>query len=65
MSFTPGGNLSENYAVTLKDIDGGNFFAHAYETDDGRWFDRAGLPCDKPKILAKQSDTEVDSGSDT
>ena len=51
--------------ITLKDIDGGNFFAHAYETDDGRWFDRAGLPCDKPKILAKQSDTEVDSGNDT
>ena len=23
--------------ITLKDIDGGNFFAHAYETDDGRY----------------------------
>jgi hypothetical protein len=49
----------------LKDIDGGNFFAHAYETDDGRWFDRGGLPCARPKILAKQSDTEVDSVDNT
>jgi len=51
--------------ITLKDIDGGNFFAHAYETDDGRWFDRGGLPCARPKILAKQSDTEVDSVDNT
>ena len=51
--------------ITLTGIDGDNFFAHAYETDDGRWFDRAGLPCAKPKILAKQSDIEVDSGNDT
>jgi len=51
--------------ITLKDIDGSNFFAHAYETDDGRWFDRGGLPCARPKILAKQSDTEVDSVDNT
>lgn len=50
--------------ITLTDLEGNNFFAHAFETDDGRWFDRAGLPCAKPKTLAKQSDTEEDSGDD-
>ena len=50
--------------ITLTGINGDNFFAHAYETADGRWFDRAGLPCAKPKTLAKQSDTEEDSGDD-
>jgi len=48
--------------ITLKDIDGGNFFAHAYETDDGRWFDRAGLPCAKPSTVVKQSTEEADAG---
>lgn len=50
--------------ITLKGIDGANFFSHAYETEDGRWFDRAGLPCAKPTTLVKQSIEEVDSGDD-
>lgn len=50
--------------ITLKGIDGANFFSHAYETEDERWFDRAGLPCAKPTTLVKQSTEEVDSGDD-
>ena len=30
-------------------MDGNNFRSYAYETQDGRWFDRAGMPIDKPK----------------
>jgi len=47
--------------ITMKGLDGTNFFSHSYETEDGRWFNRAGLPCAKPSTLVKQSDnTEED-----
>lgn len=45
--------------ITVKGIDGNNFFSYVYETADGRWFDRTGLPCAKPNTLVKQSDEEV------
>ncbi len=44
--------------ITLKDIDGGNFFAHAYETDDGRWFDRAGLLEEARQAMQTQMDEQ-------
>lgn len=46
----------EKRRITEKGIDGNNFFSHVYETADGRWFDRAGLPCAKPTTLTKQSE---------
>ena len=49
--------------ITQQGIDGANFFSHCFETADGRWFDRAGLPCAKPSTLVKQSDNEVDEES--
>lgn len=49
--------------ITEKGIDGNNFFNHVYETADGRWFDRCGMPCAKPKTLVKQSDNEVQDES--
>lgn len=51
--------------ITLTGINGDNFFAHAYETADGRWFDRSGLPCAKPGTVVTQSDEEVDQGDDS
>lgn len=50
--------------ITVKGLDGANFFSHSYETEDGRWFDRAGLPCAKPTTLVKQSTEEADTGDD-
>jgi len=38
---------------------------HAYETADGRWFDRSGLPCAKPGTVVTQSDEEADQGDDS
>tara|TARA_B100000508_G_C11252710_1_gene177154 strand:- start:13 stop:441 length:429 start_codon:yes stop_codon:yes gene_type:complete len=32
----------------------GKFRSHAYETADGRWFDRAGMPMDTPKNIVKE-----------
>ena len=44
--------------ISVKGINGNNFFSHAYETADGRWFDRAGLPIDKPNNLVTKIEEE-------
>ena len=49
----------EKKRITVKGSDGNNFFSHVYETADGRWFDRGGLPIDKPNNLVKHT---VDNG---
>lgn len=43
-------------AITCQDVAGANFRSYVYETADGRWFDRAGLPIDKPKNLVTRND---------
>lgn len=38
--------------ITIKRFSGeGNFTSHVWETADGRWFDRGGMPIDKPSNL--------------
>jgi len=44
--------------ISVKGISGSNFFSHVYETADGRWFDRAGLPIDKPSNLVNKIEEE-------
>jgi hypothetical protein len=44
--------------ITLQNIDGQNFFAIAYESADGRWFDNAGMPIKKPNQISKDLDQE-------
>jgi len=40
--------------ITIKRLSGeGNFSSHVWETADGRWFDRGGMPIDKPEQLEK------------
>lgn len=34
--------------ITLQNAQGENFFAMAYESADGRWFDNCGMPMKKP-----------------
>ena len=58
-------SIRQKRRITLTGINGDNFFAHAYETADGRWFDRSGLPCAKPGTVVTQSDEEVDQGDDS
>lgn len=43
-------------AITCKDLDGSKFRSHVYVTDDNRWFDRCGLPIDKPTNLVSEKD---------
>lgn len=37
--------------ITLQSTEGHNFFAVAYESADGRWFDNSGMPIEKPFTL--------------
>lgn len=34
----------------------GNFRSHVYKTQDGRWFDRAGLPITKPSSIEQEDE---------
>lgn len=42
-------------------LDGNNFRSHVYETADGRWFDRAGMPIKKPNNLLTKNKEEEDN----
>jgi len=44
--------------ITIQDIEGKNFFAVAYESADGRWFDNCGMPMKKPTDVAKELEDE-------
>ena len=50
--------------LILKGIDGNNFKSHCFVTDDGRWFDRGGLPMLAPNNLAAE-DKEEDENNTT
>ena len=43
-------------AITLKDIDKTKFRSHVYVTDDDRWFNRSGMPINKPTNLVGQNE---------
>lgn len=40
-------------SVLVQSTAGETFRSYVYETSDGRWFDRAGMPTDAPKKLEK------------
>ena len=39
--------------ISLQNTEGQNFFAVAYESADGRWFDNSGMPIKKPTDIIK------------
>jgi hypothetical protein len=43
--------------ITVQDVENNNFFAIAYESADGRWFDNCGMPTKKPTIIS--ADIEI------
>ena len=60
------GKIHRRRITDTNELDGTNFFSVAYETADGRWFDRTGFPIAKPKTLAKETDNdESEPGSTT
>ena len=40
--------------ITLQNTEGQNFFALAYESADGRWFDNCGMPMKKPTDVVEE-----------
>ena len=44
--------------ITLQNAEGQNFFATAYESADGRWFDNCGMPIKKPTNITKELEEE-------
>ena len=44
--------------LTVSGPDGQNFFAVAYESADGRWFDNSGMPIKKPTNITKELEEE-------
>lgn len=46
-----------------KGMDGNNFKSHCFVTDDGRWFDRAGIPMMAPNnVVEEEDDSEASDG---
>jgi len=46
--------------ITAQNAEGQNFFAVAYESADGRWFDNCGMPIKKPTAVIEDSEN-IDS----
>ena len=46
-SFSQGPTYRKERRLTKE----GSFASHVWETADGRWFDRGGMPIDKPSNL--------------
>ena len=46
--------------ITVQDVENNNFFAIAYESADGRWFDNSGMPIKKPNSIAAELEIEQD-----
>jgi hypothetical protein len=44
--------------ISLQNAEGQNFFASAYESADGRWFDNSGMPMKKPNNITKELEEE-------
>ena len=57
-----GGTLTKR-RITVKRLNGeGSFNSHVWETADGRWFDRGGMPIDKPEQLEKTTSEMLQEG---
>ena len=53
------GNITKVSIMVTSSVDNSRFRSYCYKTDDGRWFDRGGLPISKPKqtVTNDQEDT--------
>ena len=58
------GNISKVSIMVTSPVDNSKFRSYCYKTDDGRWFDRGGLPIDKPKQTTKEDDETQDTNTE-
>lgn len=45
--------------ISLQNAEGQNFFAVAYESADGRWFDNCGMPIKKPGEIIREPEEDL------
>jgi hypothetical protein len=59
------GNISKVSIMKKSLVDNTRFRSYCYKTDDGRWFDRAGLPISKPNKIESDDETDTLQSEDT
>ena len=55
------GSISKVSIMVKSSVDGKRFRSYCYKTEDNRWFDRSGIPIEKPKNLTKEDYEETDT----
>jgi hypothetical protein len=59
------GTLTKRRITVKRLTKEGSFNSHVWETADGRWFDRGGMPIEKPKQLVNDKEEESTETSST
>ena len=58
------GTLTKRRITVKRLTKEGSFNSHVWETADGRWFDRGGMPIEKPGQLEKTTSEMLQEGFD-
>ena len=59
------GNINKKSITVTSTLDGSRFRSYCYKTDDGRWFDRCGMPMPKPNEIVEDEDNRTEDSQDT
>ena len=59
------GSISKRRIIVQRLTREGSFTSHVWETADGRWFDRGGMPIDKPANLDTRKKDDEQEATET
>ena len=51
-------------SIMVKDTNGDRFRSYVYETADGRWFNKGGMPIEEPKRIVKETEQQTEQESE-
>lgn len=51
-------------SIMVKDTNGDRFRSYVYETADGRWFNKGGMPIEEPKRIVKETEQQPEQESE-
>ena len=57
------GTLTKRRITVKRFSNEGSFNSHVWETADGRWFDRGGMPIEKPEQLVNDKEESTETSS--
>ena len=57
------GTLTKRRITVKRLTKEGSFNSHVWETADGRWFDRGGMPIEKPEQLVNDKEESTETSS--